>query len=486
MNGRIEEIQNFCIKDGFIYLVALFVMIFHVFALDVYGLCLTMTLIGLSFVLFDDYRPSFTLMFSAIFIVSTQNSPGYGGEGNINYYSRPQVLIPLIIFGVIMSAGVLYRLIKNRENLKSGKFYMPFLILILYFITAGLFREFYGFSLLLGLFEGVMYLGLYVVLTAYIKDGKEFLYYISTLLIVLCLVVGLQVLYVYALNYFLPYRLPGLMIGERDFGGGWKSRIITGWGVSNVAGEIIIMLLPFVFSKINKGKNVLLYSVLALFSLTMVILTFNRSGMLIGVPVFIFLSVRALVKTDKKKTLCFAYLCYILLGAVLCLTVFRNVIISMVNEFIRSNTFDLSDLEGMSTGRSELWRLSLEYFKGSPIVGEGFWRAYAYSPKDGVSTSGNPMQGLLHNFIFQAIGSGGIIGILLVGAFSYFTLKLFLEKYDGKVECLCFLISYTVISLLDTTYFIPYTVMFFVLVLTAVENQVKLKNSEYKLLRDRK
>ena len=123
-------------------------------------------------------------------------------------------------------------------------------------------------------------------------------------------------------------------------------------------------------------------------------------------------------------------------------------------------------------GRWTIWKDAVNYFTERPIFGVGF--AYPYHND---STASNIFGALFHNFIFQALGSGGIFGIAAalyaVVDVCRRTLK---EKYDGKFYILCFIGAFATICMFDILYFVPYYISFLMFVIVMAEkgiNQAK-------------
>ena len=123
-------------------------------------------------------------------------------------------------------------------------------------------------------------------------------------------------------------------------------------------------------------------------------------------------------------------------------------------------------------GRWTIWKDAVNYFTERPIFGVGF--AYPYHND---STASNIFGALFHNFIFQALGSGGIFGIAAalyaVVDVCRRTLK---EKYDGKFYILCFIGAFATICMFDILYFVPYYISFLIFVIVLAEkgiNQAK-------------
>ena len=120
------------------------------------------------------------------------------------------------------------------------------------------------------------------------------------------------------------------------------------------------------------------------------------------------------------------------------------------------------------TARNELWQQARDYFKDSPWIGEGFARSFNEQVYE-THIRETMFQTLSHNFIFQAVGSGGIIGVLVMLGFTCYMAVRFLSKYEGKFYIVCFGILFMAISLFDTTYFITYSVMFLMFILVTQE-----------------
>ena len=483
-----EKTEELLCKPQYIYIVCLAAFIFHVFALDLIGIMTFAIPGGLLLVLLDDARPGFTLIFTTVFIVSTQNSPGYGvGD---EYYAKPEILYPLIVTLGFVILCMAIRTVIKRKNLLDGKSYIPFALLSVVMVLSGLGhpeQNFYKESLIYAAFGVFSYLVLYVLFTGCIDRFEGLFDYVATLMTALCLLISLEVLFVYVLNMLPPFEgLPAnwkRYMTKGEFNANWKNIIITGWGVSNVAGELLVMTAPFVFYKMLHGddKHSVLYALVVFFSATMIMFTLSRNAMLFGGVLYVVLAAYTFIKTDKKKTYacCFGgYLAFLLILSIVMLgqTDINNVI-DYIGEILAFGVVGGGGLKWH--GRDKLIRLAVDFFREDIWLGGGFAKSLHVGPYAGKPTF---FQALFHNFVFQAVGSGGILGIISMLVFVGFAVKTFSGKYENNIFMLAFAVSFGLMALFDTIYYIPYTVMFLVLMI-AVTEKIKYK-SEVKLLKN--
>ena len=455
-----DSVEKFCSSKAFVFVVALITFIFHALALDFWGIALFALTAALFLTIFKDFRPSMAIILSAIFIVSTKNSPGYGTGDN--YYTNPKILYPLIGLVAILVVAMIVRCIRYRKNFLSGKSYIPLLILALALTFSGVGRQYFMQSLPFGLLMGLTYVGLYVLFVGTVEKTSNLLDYVATLLSALCLLIAVQV----AFLYFMHLAKGG------TFNAYWKGQIIVGWGVSNIVGEMMVFFMPFVMYKAEHSKkHYNYYNLIGLFAMTMLVFTLNRTGMLFGFPIYAILWLRLLIKSKKRGTLFLTAMIYFSLGvifltALLSLTELSDVFVYFKDMFENEEGVSLS-------ARDDLWKQALAFFKDSPIVGEGFARSFneqIYS-----SDRSTMYQTLSHNFIFQALGSGGIMGITVMLGYVIYMAIRFLSRYEGNFHFICFAFLFACISLFDTTYFITYSVMFLMFI-TVVQEKLTSKN----------
>ncbi len=475
-----NKIEKFATKPSFVFVVCAVAFIFHALAFDVAGLLLFGIVGGIFLVAFDDSRPALTVILFTIFIVSTQNSTGFPTSSHEGcYYYRKSTLIPLAVCGCFLVGCMAVRCVKHRKNFASAKFTLPLVAVSVSMLLSGVVgaaENDYGKSVLFSLIAVGSYLGLYVALTGIIDGADGLLDYSMTLLSGIALIISLEVLYVYFLNLlppfeFLPENWRKCMRAGENFGFSityWKIFIVTGCGVSNQSGEMIAFLLPAVFYKILKTEKYLGYHIIALIASASIVLTFSRTGIAVGGTLFVVLTVVTAVKLEKKKLFIGVSSAVAAIGIAL----FTALCLIPDSPLLR---YILPSKGPGLNGRYELWKTAIEYFKEMPLFGRGY--AYPYLDSRFVERFGpsvSVFRSLFHNFVFQEIASGGIVGVAALG---YATVSVFWrlikEKYEGKFYFLCFIIAFAVVSSFDILYFIPYYVLFLMFVIVLAEKGIE-------------
>lgn len=153
----------------------------------------------------------------------------------------------------------------------------------------------------------------------------------------------------------------------------------------------------------------------------------------------------------------------ILLMSLSAFTDFSSVFSYFEGLFNRRNPPSLS-------GRDKLWDKAWRFFKDSPLIGEGFARSF----KEPVLQNENSLfQALFHNVVFQILGSSGVVGAIVALGFTAFAVRLYLKRYVGKATAICFGIVFVGISLFDIIYFVPYCVVYLMLVTVTIEKTAK-------------
>ena len=462
----LDGIERFTHTGYYVFGVGAVALLFHFFAWDLAGLLLFAVATCFALLFVKGYRGWVTLFANIIFVVSTQNSPAYGdGAGNgggANYYMRPDILYPLIVAVALVVVCMIYRTIRERKNLKNGKLYLPLGILSVALLLAGAGGKHYFESVKATSLMVFCLLGLYVVFTACIDDDGELFDYISVLFSELAFLIAIEVAYVYFLN----------ILHDGSFDSNWKNCIITGWGVSNVSGELIACFLPFAFRQAERSKHVVFYELIALFAATMIVFTLSRTGILVGGVVAIVFVIKTIIHRKKdKRALVLTFIGYMsfLLVAFIALIGFTD--FNEIFDYFEKAFNGIG--QGIDSGRFRIWKLRFEYFVKYPVFGAGYATEFCEKTVHG----GLVYAGFAHNMIIDAIGSNGVVGVLALGTFAYFAVKTFIKKSEARFFAVAFGLAFAAVGMLDITYCIPYCLWFFTLVLVVVE-KVGAKKSE--------
>lgn len=472
-----DKIENFALKPAFVFVVCAVAFVFHALALDLAGLLIFAFCGGLFFVFLDDCRPALTVLFFAIFVVSTQNSTGFPVKDRPDYYLRNSTIIPLVFGGCFLFGCIIFRCVKKRENFLTAKSLIPLFALSVSLVLSGFVaakKYHYGESLLFSLVGVASYLGLYAVFSGVTDSFEGIFDFAMTLFSGVALIISLEVIYVYVLNLlppfdFLPDNWKNCMRSGDFFGSilKWKPYIVTGCGVSNQSGAMLAFLLPAVFYKIYKTERYVWYELLAFLTAASIVFTLSRTAMLVGGPLFIVLSVFVGIKLKKKTTYFAVYGAFITLALVALAIVTLKYNVNII-DYIRPSTGPKLN------GRNRFWKMAVEYFKESPVFGVGF--AYpCYDPRfiSFVGESTSIFRALYHSFFFQLLGSSGLVGIAAAAyALTDTAIRFIREKFEGKFFVFCFIIAFLVASLFDIIYFVPYEVCFVMFIVVVAEKQI--------------
>ena len=473
-----NKIERFAAKPAYVFIVCMIAFVFHAFAWDAAGLVLFAVTGGIFLVIFDDPRPAFTVIFCTVFVISTQNSSGHYDDETV-YFFKPEILTTLIVAGAFLFACMMIRCVKNRKNLLSLKFIVPFAIFAVTIFFSGInnvVKYDFGRNLIFVLGQIASYLGLYVIFSCIIDDFDDLHDYFATLIAGIAFLNILEVLYVYFLNILPPFEwLPenwrrcmrsGYFFESTRL---WKAHIVTGCGVSNTIGALLALCLPSIFYKIDHSEKWILYEILAFAVVATIVLTFSRTALAVAVVFFVILTVRTLINAkEKKKRKIFLY--------ITCGVVAAIIIAGIVLVAVKPNIFELFLPKSfVMWDRFELWGVGFEMFKESPVFGVG----YAYPTSNEYlmtyfQAAKSMYRALLHNFLVQSLASSGIVGTLgLIVAIAWIMKTLIKEKYEGKFYILCFIFGFIVVTLFDIMYGVPYYVMFLILMIVIAEKSIK-------------
>ncbi len=463
----LDKIGEFTDSHAYIFITGFIALVFHCLALDLAGILTFAVAICLSLLFVKNYKAYLTPFANIIFIVSTQNSPAYGdGKGNgpsdmpcgANYYMRRDVLYPLIIAVAVIAFCFIVRVIKDRENLKSGRSYITFAVASAAMLLAGAGSAFYFESVKANALLVICLFGLYVAFTATLNNSDGLLFdYISTLLAELALLIAIEVFEVYYLN----------LIADGSFGEGWKNKIITGWGVSNVSGELIAMFLPFAYMKAERGKHVVFYELSALISSLAIVFTLSRTGILVGGIVAIIFAIKTIInRREDKRRLVVTFIAFmsVLLGVFIALLAFTD-FTELFDYFGRA--FNSGNI---GSGRFRIWGYMWDCFLSRPVLGVGnAQRFFAVGDNHG----GFVYSGYAHNLFFDALGGGGIIGVAALIFFVIRIAKIYTAESDGRFFLNAFFIASLAAAMFDITYALCYCLWFFALVTAVAEKLTK-------------
>jgi len=370
-------------------------------------------------------------------------------------------LVYIIFLSVIFLSAVVYlfvfKLVKEksaRESLKKSNLLLGLLALAAAYLIGGLFSPSYtltsvGIALALAGTLVVTFV-FFLVTVEWNKDSFSFVCDCAT---VMAAVIAVQM----GLLYVTDSVFRNLVSNDPHRA---KGMIWLGWAPSNLIAITIAIVLPLVLYRMCTAKYSLIYFAVALIAVIAMIYTFCRNTALFALPMFLAVSVFALVKAKDKGALRIAYGVTAGLGGVLIL-IFLPQITGSLNFFESRGLGD--------SGRFELYRKAVDHFLTWPVFGVGFGHLTGGAERIGVS--------LYHNHLLQFLASMGIVGLVVYGFHRFQTVRLLIKKRD-KVNIFIFIsIGMVVLTgLLDNTLFNPMMLILYTVMLVMLEKTTKLNN----------
>jgi len=455
-NPAIAKIDKFFQSRWYPVALGAIVLLANILGLDLVGFAVVILSLAWVCICCSNTLPCLVNLLLIIFCVSTKNSPGYGDGGN--FYMTPPVLITLGVMGGVAVAALITRLIVSGDfrNLVKKRFLAIGLVVVaLVLALSGIGSRWYDLdNVWLIALEIFMLVGLYAFFSATIRyEGEKTLVYFARVLVVALCVITLELVAFYLLHYEWGTPLDSE----------WKFKICVGWGVSNVIGELMIMLVPACFYLMQKEKHGWAYYLIAILSIFVMVLTLSRNAMLFGAPLAVGLAIySSFFGKQYKKTYLFMSLGVLVVLGAAAAVLFTTKLGDTVLAFFTESGTD-------GRGRAEFWARWIEYFKEYPILGAGL-------AADKVTQGHHSIfQRLAHNTVIQFLGSAGIVGLLGYLFHRVQTVFIYVRRPTLGRSMLGVAVGvFCLMALLDTIFFIPYTLMYYVVMLVISEKDYEL------------
>lgn len=393
------KLNNFLNSNLYIFIIGLLLLISDTFALEVVCFPLIVLLGILSLVFSEDTKPIIPIYTCILFGMSYKNGLAYNPlEDPVTIYDNKYILgffISLIILGLI---ALIYNLIRYKQYKKIFKrsvVLLPGLILLsVGYIFGGTSIGTPDFRSTLYALSNVLIIlipFIYFADTAFIDESESKIKYLSLIMVMTSLVIGLELIHIYLTNDVI-----------KDFEI-IKGNIRNGWGVQNNFAGYFVLSIPFiVYLIITEKHNIKYYLMLLLVSIFVIFTMARTSYIALALELLISFIVICYAKKVKLKNI------FIFLG--ICLLILLVLILSFSDEFLR--LFDSLIEAGFNlSGREKLYELAWNSFLNNPIFGEGWFNANEiWSPtQNHLSFIPNWK---IHNFVLQLLGSTGLFGFI--------------------------------------------------------------------------
>ena len=470
-----ESVLCFFESKYFAPVLAVFTFIIQLLGLDIFGFVALALAFSFVCVFGSSTNACIPILCMAIFCVSTQNSPfdiasAFQGVENgevimgepSTYYASPLFIICALVFGTLLAAAIVYRLVKHADYARvfSGKgLFFGIAAMAVSFLLAGYGVNFAWHNFIYGAIQAATFLFVYIFFAATL-DFKTFsLDYLAETMIwsMIHVIVLVGYIYLTRFKYFM------------QFDGIWKGYMVAGWGLSLDFGSYIAMLLPACFYRIAKTKKHVVWWIL-LVVLAYITLYFTLAR---GAILFASLSgLLALVMGLRSKRLRKPIIgVLIAVGVALVALLVALVQMGILEWFIAAYLKGEGDI---SNGRLDIWSRFTDYFFRYPLFGGGFsvdldagYTIYEI----GVLTI---YSSLAHSTIYQFMGSCGIFGLWAFYEHCLSIVKMFDRGTKRKrLFLLPVLFCFFGMSMLDTLFFKAHYTFFYIIVLLVCEAEVR-------------
>lgn len=390
--GMLKEsrLREFFMGKWYPPIVCLFVLIGHLFGLEMLSNTLVILTVSLALIIAPTARPLIAPACAYIFQVSVANTPALPAYSDY-YFSGWRLPLVIVLF-LLVALAIIFFSVKERIfsgiNFRRPRLLLPLCVLMLAFAFGGAFSDAWSFSnfaygvlqaFSFGFFFLIFYCGLR---RENFEDISEYFSYVSAL-IVLLLFSQIGSVYISALCQGVEVI---------------KGEILFGWGVWNSMGAAILMLMPVCFIGVIRSKYSWLYFAAATLALFGAFLTQSRNALLFG---FIFYAVCILICcfVGRFKEVYRAIATVGVIAVIAGIIVMWDKIPSHIAGFFDDN------------GRYTIWQMGIDNFLSSPIFGKGFF-GFEFPDDPNYFVGADFLPGFVHQTFIQFLSATGIFGLL--------------------------------------------------------------------------
>lgn len=456
--SRILSLRDSAVKflNGNLYpfLVALFVLIGHVTALEFYFNIPIILSAVFCLIFSPTLKPFIIVLTTFLYQINLKHTPGafYETQEELGfdpeYYTKPAILTVIIILALIVFSAIIYRFVRYSalRLRKNTPLLFPISLFCSALVLNGAFFQFYTVSnLFYGLAQVLVFFFIFYLFYFGLRDipKAELVSYISyvALLNAMVLVGEMAFMYLTYENLFLPN---GSILKE------W---INLGWSVSNPIAFNITVLMPMLAYGAMTKRASPIYFIATVACFASAILTLSKNAFVFSTLTFIACLVFGCIKGEKRKLFRIMTLLLFAIGAVFFIIFFDKIYL-LFEEYLNRGFSD--------NGRFALWERAFECLLESPLFGVGFFNFGDI----GTPTFLEILPTMAHNTIFVVMSSMGIFGLI---SYAYYRIRTVLplikRPTTEKTAFLLTLASMLAMSLLDNHVFYIHTMFYYSIIL---------------------
>lgn len=450
MSRALELLRTF--YAGKIYPILIFLLVFlgHSFEWELICVGFLAGLFILGFCVCRDMKFALMPVMTTFFMIPigdySTTSAGY------DRYSKPAVLIYLILLATLFAASIVFFVIRNRKlanPIPLRGVLLSMIVMCALFACNGLFSPNYTpKNMLLVLLMALSTLLVYCLFTAFLRFDRHLIDYFVGCLVATGLLICAELIFAY-------FTTVQFVNGEIV-----KGSVVLGWGIWTNIGNMLVLLMPASFYFAASHRFGWIGYLLGLLHYGCILLTQSRGALLIGsLTLLLCIGYLCLKGKNRKKNRIFTA-ALVLCGAVGVLLI-SDKLIALVQNFLN---YGLGD-----NGRFELWSSAWDAFLRNPILGSGFYDTCSYI---GFDMFGMPH--LCHNTLLQFLGSGGVLALAAYLYHRVETVRLFFKRPNMlKFFLGTCILGYLLFGMLDVVFFIAYPNIFYTLMLVFMEHSTE-------------
>lgn len=449
-----ENIKAFCNGNIYPAIFCAIVLIGSVSGFEYYLNLLLTPLILIALLFSDSVKPLIAVFSCYAYQVSLENSfvkiTDQGIHASDFYFTSWRLPVSIIIV-LLLLFGVVFFIVKNRIYKRISFKDTPLLVPILAFCVALLLNGTFSDSwsprgLLLGAVHALVFSFVFLLFYHGFREGEsseELMRYIAyvSMLVAFVILGELCDLYLTSDEIFRDGEIV-------------KDRVYLGWGIWNLVGVAISMLIPAIFYGAMNNKYPYLYFFVATLALFGAVLTLSRNALIFASLSYAACALIGCFKGKNQRgfrIITGAGIVIVLLG----FAVLFDKIKTLLSDFFERG-FD-------NNGRFDLWRQGIDNFLSAPIFGSGFYGYGDYALAHG------PLPKMAHNTLIELLSATGAVGFL---SYLYYRVKSFipvfrrptLVKTMAALSILVILLS----SLLDNFVFNVYPMFYYSILLALI------------------
>lgn len=452
----IGRINRFLSTPQYIMLVVLLAAISNIFSLElaVYGMY---TVLVVYICLFgSDMLPVTPIVICCYVAPSAQNNPGRE-ETSIFFPGHGGNLI--VLYGAVIAAAVLYRLIRDRKQFFSQKYTLlpGLLILSAGYLLSGIGSDAYPAAiwqnLRFALVQSCALVLPYLLIAGGVKWEEARKDYFAWVGFCLGGALLLQIGWIYFSGNVV---LDGVI---------HRTQIYTGWGMYNNLGNLLAMMIPFAFYLATKYRRGWIGTVVGSAFLVGVLLTCSRGSILMAAVVYVICVLLMLHYAKNRRNNFIAFVSVVCI-LVLMFLLFHKQILQLFSDLLRRGTDP--------SGRHQIYSEGLKLFFRRPVFGNSFFSP-GFMPWEWSTTQFTEfLPSRWHSTIIQLLTSCGVVGLAAYGFHRIQTVRLFLKDHTKEKNFIgCSLLVLLCCSLVDCHFFNIGPVLFYAMGLAFGEHSHK-------------